>query len=913
MAISMFSSTLLPWLTACYREDRSRLGIRDFFSSSRVKHRRMSSGEERLLSLEFDHDLLAPKHGESLHAFTRMHKRERELVYGAIFVCGKTSIGVHRAPLVLFNADVDYQNYYALKLRPKSARINGVAVEALGGDKDFERKLRELLSGEGLSASVVADIHRLIELHCPEVDSENLLQWPHLVSSKVLDDSGARDQVSVISAAGVGNVERSISSRGVLQELTEMADYPRAEFSDGIQNLLGENSSRSKAPDYQVFFIPASLSTQQQKVLLSARADPLTVCHGPPGTGKSYTVAAIALDHLVRGESVLVTSRNDHAVNVMHQKIDAMIGAEHATVRAGRREHLKDLKGFLSLILNGGGDFALKTMVSLEHLQETILEKIALVQDAEKVLQTEYKNSIERGGRKLDPSPNLIEKLQLVFDDYLLSRRPVLSEMHHHYRLLQTERERLVAEYVSLQRRCAVTKLLENRTSRAELKKFLAAIRKLKGSAQEVAMEDIDFKVILETFPVWLSSAEDLHRVLPFKKELFDVVIIDEASQCDIASILPVIQRAKRIVVVGDAKQLRHVSFLSNHSMREFGEQFSVTPEMQMTYNFRNRSLMDVSIDCVQDHSNTGYLNEHFRSHHGIIEFSNQRFYHKQLKIMRDRPWAIGRGAGIHSGTIGHFLENGQRDFKGVNSDEVAAICHWLHEFGGDPTRNLSASIGVLSPFRAQVDALTKAVFEELRGTCLQALLGDHELLIGTAHSFQGEERDIMLMSLCVDSKSSPASLRFLEREDVFNVAVTRARNEQHVFYSINAKGLKPESLLAQYLIHLTSEGSDRSNKPKSLNAFASEVMAKLQSEGLDCKLGASVAGVDVDLVVEHKGKTIGIDLIGYPGEMQPALSLRKVLMLDRAGLNVIPLGFLEWSERQEQCVLALLRLCAQE
>lgn len=907
----MFHSTLLPWLTACYREDRSKLGIRDFFSSSKVKNRRMSSGEEHLLNLEFDHELLAPKYGESAHAFTEMHKRERELVYGAIFVCGKMLGGVHRAPLVLFNADVDYQNYYALKVRLKSARINGTALDALGGDKDFERELRELISGVGLDTSVVADIQRLIDRYCPEADAENLLQWPHLVSSKVVDEAGTCDQVSVLSAAGLGNVERSVSTRGVLQELTEMADYSSSEFSDGIKILLGEDPALSKATDERVFFIPASLSAQQQKVLLSARKYPLTVCHGPPGTGKSYTVAAIALDHIVRGQSVLVTSRNDHAVNVMHEKIDAMIGGAYATVRAGRREHLKDLKGFLSLILNGGGDFAIKSMVSLEHLQETIHEKITLIEDAENVLEDEYKKSIERGDRKFDPSPNLLVKLQRVFDNYSLKRRPVLSEIHQHYKLLQAEREKLVAEYVSLQRRFAVTKLLGNRSSRAELKKFLAAIRKLKGSAQELAMRDIDLQVILETFPVWLSSAEDVHRVLPFKKELFDVVIIDESSQCDLASILPVLQRAKRVVVVGDTKQLRHVSFLSNHSMQEFGTQFSVTPESQMAYNFRNRSLMDVAIDCIQDHSNTGYLDEHFRSHYGIIEFSNQRFYHKQLKVMRDRPWALGRGAGAEAGTIGHFTSNGERDSKGVNGGEVSAICDWLREFLLKPDRYSGSSIGVLSPFRAQVDALTKAVFEEFRGTSLQSLLNKHDLLIGTAHSFQGEERDIMLMSLCVDARTSSASVRFLEREDVFNVAVTRARNEQHVFHLIEAKDLKLDSLLSQYLTHVTNEEYLVSNIDNNLDAFSRDVSASLQARGLDCKLGASVAGVDVDLVVEHKGETTGIDLIGYPGATQPAISLRKVMMLGRAGLNVIPLGYLEWSMRQEECVQSIQRLCA--
>src|SRR5262249_22291648 len=98
-------------------------------------------------------------------------------------------------------------------------------------------------------------------------------------------------------------------------------------------------------------------------------------------------------------------------------------------------------------------------------------------------------------------------------------------------------------------------------------------LRARTGGKQEDLFNKIDLEVLLTAFPVWLVNLSDIHDVLPLKRELFDLAIIDEATQCDIASCLPILYRARRAVIVADPNQLRHLSFPSIPRQTELIEQ----------------------------------------------------------------------------------------------------------------------------------------------------------------------------------------------------------------------------------------------------------------------------------------------------------------------------------------------------
>jgi superfamily I DNA and/or RNA helicase len=112
---------------------------------------------------------------------------------------------------------------------------------------------------------------------------------------------------------------------------------------------------------------------------------------------------------------------------------------------------------------------------------------------------------------------------------------------------------------------------------------------------------------------------------------LFDVAIIDEASQCDIASCFPILFRAKRAVIVGDDKQLPHLSFLEKAKEQSFLSQYEIPDKYQLMWRFRTNSMFDLA-----NYYSTSpvLLDEHFRSLYPIIEFSNREFYGSRLRIM---------------------------------------------------------------------------------------------------------------------------------------------------------------------------------------------------------------------------------------------------------------------------------------
>src|SRR5262249_12420768 len=145
---------------------------------------------------------------------------------------------------------------------------------------------------------------------------------------------------------------------------------------------------------------------------------------------------------------------------------------------------------------------------------------------------------------------------------------------------------------------------------------------------------------------------------------------------------------------------------------------------------------------------------------------------------------------------------------------------------------DLTHSIGILSPFRSQVECISK----ELSIALPPDAFTKHSILIGTAHTFQGEERDMMFLSLALDSDSPAASLRFLEKRDVFNVSITRARIAQQVYISFNPSRLGRESLLGTYLRYIagsTSSGRGTDGLQKGPpDRFQTEVRQELDRRG---------------------------------------------------------------------------------
>lgn len=317
-------------------------------------------------------------------------------------------------------------------------------------------------------------------------------------------------------------------------------------------------------------------------------------------------------------------------------------------------------------------------------------------------------------------------------------------------------------------------------------------------------------------------------------------------------------------------------------------------------FDYRGKSLLDLASEAVTHQHQVAFLDEHFRSTPRIIGFSNRQFYRGALRVMTRRPET--------EETRSLFLRRvaGCRRAEGYNPEEAAALVEDLASRVAEEAqlpRAVCHSLGVLSPFREQVEHLRQEIQRRLRITALER----HCLLVGTPYAFQGEERDVMLLSLALDPSSPAGAFRYLERPDVFNVAVTRARDAQLLFCSLDPDDAPPGSLLHRYLTY-AAEGPEPSfpEVRPHRDRFLLEVQEALEAQGFRTWPAYMVAGFPIDLVVARDGGSLGIDLVGHPGAFADAFDLERCRMLQRAGLKLFPLSFFSWRRDPSACLAAI-------
>jgi hypothetical protein len=202
-------------------------------------------------------------------------------------------------------------------------------------------------------AAEISELMQIFRDFFPDVQVDELYRWPKLLSEKAVRAAAKESRVSLscLPAAAMALVPNPRAARGVLFELPEIA----RNFSPPMSALFGDEVPESEVSHEMpvTSAVPAVLSGAQQKILRSARRRPLTLVVGPPGTGKSYTLSAVALDHVLRGESVLIACRTDRALDVIEDKLQAMLGETTTILRGGSRDYLRDLKAFLKRVLSG--------------------------------------------------------------------------------------------------------------------------------------------------------------------------------------------------------------------------------------------------------------------------------------------------------------------------------------------------------------------------------------------------------------------------------------------------------------------------------------------------------------------------------------------------------------------------------
>lgn len=409
-----------------------------------------------------------------------------------------------------------------------------------------------------------------------------------------------------------------------------------------------------------------------------------------------------------------------------------------------------------------------------------------------------------------------------------------------------------------------------------------------------------DYTPALKTvLPVSAITSLSARRRLPFREAVYDLLIIDEASQCDIASMIPLLMRAKRVAVIGDKKQLNHICILNKQT--DFN--LILKNEIEPRWSYCGSSIYDLA-ESMTEPENIIQLRDHHRSFLDIIQFSNQEFYDNSLRIATDysrlQPPSNGKPIlgmqwmNVKGKTI--RPENG----GAYNLKEVESVIRILRrlvlelEFDG--------SIGVTTPFHLQAEIITKTLE---RDTELRNHLELHnKILIDTVHKFQGDERDVIVFSPVVSDGTKSQSLMFLKSTgNLFNVAITRARS---LLVTVGNKEYCKHCGVS-YLEHF-AEYSCGENVPIESSEWEHILQKALSDAGIPVTAQYHVDKYYLDLALFYKGKKLDIEVDGamyhqtWTRELSYTDQLRNQALI-REGWDVIRFWVQQIRDKLPWCV----------
>jgi len=407
--------------------------------------------------------------------------------------------------------------------------------------------------------------------------------------------------------------------------------------------------------------------------------------------------------------------------------------------------------------------------------------------------------------------------------------------------------------------------------------------------------------------PCWVMSHAKVSETLPAQLGCFDLVIVDEASQSDLWA-LPAVLRGKKILVVGDDKQVSpDGGFMSSVRIQELKDRF-LSDQPYSAVLTPEKSLYDIASTVFA--AQKVMLREHFRCVPPIIAYSNT-FYDGFIQPLRI-PKASER---IDPPLVDIHVTGGTRGVKDDNKLEAQAIAEEIEALLSDP-KFAGRTIGVVSllgPEQAKhIDALVRSRVDAME-------LMRRKFDCGDARLFQGSERDIMFLTMVAD----PANCRALSGnmfEQRFNVAASRARDRMYLVRSVQLTDLSHLDLRRGLLSHFSKPMDGSADETKSLieeceSGFEKDVYTALFSRGYRVVPQVKAGSFRIDMVVEGADDArLAIECDGdeFHGPDRWAADMSRQRVLERAGWTFWRCFASTWSMRKDEVLKELLdRLAA--
>jgi len=334
--------------------------------------------------------------------------------------------------------------------------------------------------------------------------------------------------------------------------------------------------------------------------------------------------------------------------------------------------------------------------------------------------------------------------------------------------------------------------------------------------------------------------------------------------------------RAKRIVVIGDAEQLQAIPAIGRGAEAALSGRYGLSEETLQILAHNDNDLYRAAARCMAGgRSRVRLLNEHYRSHPLIIGFSNQHVYQKKLRL-RTRPVSKDQlpfGSAVHGRNVAGRSERGEFGSSWNNAQEADEVRRLLQEISATPALK-AMSVGVVTPFRAQ----EKLVKDKIRDLEIAA-----DVQIGTAHAFQGDERDIMIFSPVVSSGMTAGAAHWVETpKNLINVAITRARQGLFVVADFAQCRSQP-GILGSLIKYVETVELLRKTSLEELDLFS-----WMTVQGWNPQVHKHEKGIEVDFVLTNQGRSLAIEVDGTQHEATIAEDSARDALLVGQGYEVL-------------------------
>lgn len=387
----------------------------------------------------------------------------------------------------------------------------------------------------------------------------------------------------------------------------------------------------------------------------------------------------------------------------------------------------------------------------------------------------------------------------------------------------------------------------------------------------------------IDAIPAWIMPLNQVFDNFKIKPNLFDVVIIDEASQSWHDAIL-LQYIAKKMIIVGDDKQISPTIIGVNESdiTKLQHKYFSdINFEFGTDLNLKN-SFFDI---CYIMFKETITLREHFRCMPEIIGFSNSISYQdKPLIPLRQYP--ANRLEPIKTVYLSEGVRIGSSQ-NATNDVEANAIVEQIKECVFEKNYD-GKTIGVIS---LQGSAQSKLIQDKLLNILGAEIMEERKIICGDAYSFQGDERDIIFLSMvAAKGEKRITPLTDDKARQRFNVAVSRAKDQLWLMHSITVNDITNKDCmryqLLSYIANPLREETE-SNRLKCESEFERNVFDEITGKGYRVIPQYEVAGYRIDLVVVGEKTKLAVECDGDYWHTSPEdreRDFQRERVLQRAG-----------------------------